>query len=83
MIKSISTRRVGKGNAVEIKLTDEKESVLTHSQITSLGSEANIKAAIIADLGVTIPIFIHINSDNSVAVATGSPPILWPEDEKI
>lgn len=45
-------------------------------------TEQEIKLLAEDEAGQPIPdLFFHINRDYSVAVATGSPPPVWPEDE--
>ena len=60
-----------------------RECQLTHAQLAAYrfnrGIVAEIKAQARAH-GVELPrVFIHVNRDGSLALATGTPPIPWPE----
>lgn len=63
-----------KGKPVKIEITVDA--------MSTLNTEAQIKAEIERQAGYEVPdIFVHINCDSSVALATGAEPERWPEDE--
>lgn len=57
---------------------------LTQAALDALDTEEGIETAIAtlaAGAGITLPaIFIHINKDGTIALATGTAPDVWPED---
>lgn len=53
--------------------------LLTHDTAKKVGAELKRQADITAD---SLPnIFVHVNRDGSLALATGHEPDVWPEDE--
>jgi hypothetical protein len=76
-MKQIGTFKTG-DTAVIIKFGNE---TITLSRADSLlKTESQIKQLF---TDVKLPeIFAHINDDGSIAIATGSEPDVWPEDEE-
>ena len=65
-----------------IELTiGKKKMAVSKTDIGLLGTAENIKAALATTFGGQLDdLFVHVNRDKSVAVATGAAPIIWPED---
>lgn len=57
---------------------------VSQAMLATLDTEAEIESALetlASGAGITLPaIFVHINDDGSVALATGAAPDIWPED---
>jgi hypothetical protein len=57
---------------------------VSQDALTSLNTEAKLQAAIdsLATAGgITLPaLYVHINDDGTIALATGLEPDIWPED---
>ena len=62
---------------------DGQTFALSHAQVSSL-TEAQIETALnnlVAIGNVELPtIYVHINDDDSLALALGAEPDVWPED---
>ncbi len=80
-LSRIATAKAGKGKpafAVEIggRLIEIEHAALsTHNTAAKLLVEAERQAE------QSLPLFFHFNRDGSLAVASGAPPDVWPEDE--
>lgn len=79
MIKLLSTSRLG-DTAFKVH-TKRKQAAINRGQADSL-DEAQLHHLINKQLAQWLDLFIHKNSDGSMAIAFGEEPDIWPEDEK-
>jgi histidinol-phosphate/aromatic aminotransferase/cobyric acid decarboxylase-like protein len=89
MITRISTRKQSAGTFAFQIVVDGFEFELNYSDIKTPGNpsgtivdNADLQAAVEAALGRLLgdSVFIHINRDESIAVALSEEPTVWPED---
>lgn len=85
MISRIATFRPSKSDDAIVIVIDGKTVKLSQAVAANKTGEqvetALNAAAALSD--VQLPdLFVHVNLDNSLALATGHAPALWPEDEK-
>jgi N-dimethylarginine dimethylaminohydrolase len=77
-------KRAEQGKAV-LLVVDGKRIEINHASLTTLDTAEKIEAELQSQAttsNVQLPkIFVHVNRDGSVAVATGAEPRAWPEDE--
>lgn len=66
-----------------VLVVDNKELKLTHKDLEKENTADKIVKVIEKQAGDTsLPsIFVHLNRDGSLALATGAEPGVWPEDE--
>lgn len=82
----IATWKTDKGgrSAVLIRI-DQRELTIAHADLITYDTAEKLKAEIERQASlsdVELPeLFFHVNRDNSIALATGSAPKVWPEDE--
>jgi len=73
-----------KTNAVEI-VVDKTTLTIERDDLATLYTAAKLKAAVEQQASLAskeLPrLFFHINDDGSIAVATGTEPDVWPEDD--
>jgi len=70
------------GDRITIETTTGDPIRLSPNALALLSTDAQIKSAIDAAAGNTVPVFVHRNRDGSIAIATGLQPDPWPEDRK-
>jgi hypothetical protein len=87
MLERVATwKRAEQGQAL-LLVVDGKKVEIDHAALTTLDTAEKIEAELRSQAttaNVQLPkLFIHLNRDGSVAVATGAEPEIWPEDEPI
>lgn len=80
-IRRIATSRAGKGRPAFALEVDDKLIELEHADLSTHNTSEKVLAEVERLAQQSLPIFIHFNRDGSLAVATGWPPDVWPEDE--
>lgn len=85
-MERVATWKTDKGGrpAVLIQI-DGRELAVTHVGLAIYDTAAKLEAEIERQAvlsNVQLPrLFFHVNRDGSIALATGFPPKVWPEDE--
>lgn len=74
-------KRAEQGKAV-VLVVDGRKIEVDHAALTTLDTPAKLKAAVDSVAGRPLPVFFHINDDDSLAMAWGAEPDVWPEDYK-
>lgn len=81
----VATSRNAKKAAVVLEV-DGKRVQMSHGDMSIYNTAAAVEEIISTRAGlagVVLPrVFVHINRDGSVAVATGKAPKVWPEDRE-
>lgn len=80
-IRRIATSRAGKGRPAFATEVDDNLIELEHADLTTFNTPAKVLAEVERLAQQSLPFFFHFNRDGSLAVATGAPPDVWPEDE--
>ena len=85
-LKRVSTRKQLDYNPMTIEI-GEHIFTLTWGDLIKTNTDKKIKRYLIdaaSEFGIDVSnIFVHINRDSSIAIATGQEPAVWPENHII
>ena len=80
----IATWKDAKQGKAVLLVVDGETMEITHADLTTFDTEKKMKDELErqASVGNVQPpaIFVHINRDDSIALAAGAAPDVWPED---
>jgi hypothetical protein len=82
-IQSLKVQPSDNANRITGVLADGRTYSVNQRVLNRFKDAAEIKAAIEKFLNEPVAIWFHKNRDSTWAVATGTEPAVWPEDETI
>ena len=69
-------------NIIEIQGNDNKHMIIPAGQFNNPNLRDKLQTQANAIFGAG-EVYVHVNRDDTIAIATGAAPDVWPEDEEV